>query len=406
MSKVVRLYKTKIKDLICIFVAVLVLLPVEGIAILNPIMYQIIWGSSTRFLVGVILLMLFILKLPAIKMDRMVLLSVTLFFILLLGITLIRGGSIWTFISNYYNVWAIFLLVTVCEDKFPLLIDASLFYLEILIILNLGSVLLYPNGMYMSETTHYTKNWILGYKSSLQYYVFPAMIFSWISSEYKGTSKRKKVFIILCLIESYLSGNVMLLLCCMTVAIVDFLKLNKKTMLFNIYNYTLIIIIVNVLFLFFFGNIMNSKFIIKTMILLQKTSNLGGRINIIWPVALKKISESPLLGYGCQTSEWNNNLYGIRAAIHAHNQWLELFMNGGVILFIAYCFLVYTLLRGWSKRRYTISAQILLFGMFICFLMGTVEIFTRYIGTGIWMALYLMSYTEQIDQQYKSYYPK
>ena len=48
MSKVVRLYKTKTKELICIFIAVLVLIPAEGIAILSPVIYQIIWGSSAR----------------------------------------------------------------------------------------------------------------------------------------------------------------------------------------------------------------------------------------------------------------------------------------------------------------------------------------------------------------------
>jgi O-antigen ligase len=402
MSKVVRLYKTKTKELICIFIAVLVLIPAEGIAILSPVIYQIIWGSSARIFAGGILLLLFIMKLPTVKLDRTVIISVNLFFILMLCITFIRGGSIRVFFSNYYNAWAIFLLVVICENRFSELIDVSLFYLEILIVVNLASILLYPNGMYISETTHYTKNWILGYKSSLQYYVVPAIIFSWISSEYKGTSKRKKLFIILCLTEAALSENVMLLLCCMIMAIVDFYKLNKKTLVFNTNNYALVIIMVNVLVLFFFRNITYNNFFSKTLLLLQKSNDLGGRINKIWPVAFKKISESFLLGYGCRTAEWNRNLYGIQAAIHAHNQWLELFMNGGVVLFIAYCFLVYILLRGWSKKH-IISAQILLFGLFICFLMGTIEIFMRHIGAAVWMVFYFMPYADRIDQQYKRY---
>ena len=103
MSKVVRLYKTKTKELICIFIAVLVLIPAEGIAILSPVIYQIIWGSSARIFAGGILLLLFIMKLPTVKLDRTVIISVNLFFILMLCITFIRGGSIRAFFSNYYN---------------------------------------------------------------------------------------------------------------------------------------------------------------------------------------------------------------------------------------------------------------------------------------------------------------
>lgn len=125
----------------------------------------------------------------------------------------------------------------------------------------------------------------------------------------------------------------------------------------------------------------------------------GRRIIKYGQLQFKKISESFLLGYGCRTAEWNRNLYGIQAAIHAHNQWLEFVMNGGVVLFIAYCFLVYILLRGWSKKH-IISAQILLFGLFICFLMGTIEIFMRHIGAlSGWYFIYAIC--RSVDQHIK-----
>lgn len=83
-----------------------------------------------------------------------------------------------------------------------------------------------------------------------------------------------------------------------------------------------------------------TRFIFLFENILQKSVDFTGRTSI-WAVNIEKIKQSPLLGYG----------YGYRAVgnFYAHNGWIEILIEGGIILFIVFCGVVITTVKK-SKR--------------------------------------------------------
>lgn len=98
-------------------------------------------------------------------------------------------------------------------------------------------------------------------------------------------------------------------------------------------------------------------------VLFQKDATFTGRV-YIWRAALLLIAKSPILGYGKYFPQ--NAIYshgGILIWEMAHNQILECFIEGGIVLAILWSVMVYKVLTLNQKRKTEIS-KLAIFSMF------------------------------------------
>ena len=375
----------------------------EGITHLFPLLASALWVYGGRICVAFVIIMLALMR--KVRYDRN---DVFLFLFLSASfvLTIIKGESIVPWITIYCNVVLILLLLLIYRDDLPTIIDCAQTYLELLIYINLICLFLYPNGMYYSMEGRYTQNWFLGYKSSFQYYIVPAMIFGWINYEYRGAKKRFIVLTVVCLIETILSGNAMLLVSLIILLALIIFRVQERTSLLNGRNYLVAAFAENVLMVFFTSILTSSSIGYAVLTALNKNLSLSGRASTIWPKAISYVQQHLLLGYGVLSSSKHVEMFGSTVAIHCHNQMLEILFTGGVILFTIYMLWHVLVFKHMYDNKSLKTSQILGLGCFIVLIMTSVEVFSRSPGCGIWLVLILAGRSRDVDRQMKSIDPE
>lgn len=385
------------------FMILFLLIPLiepDGMSHISPTLSNLIWRGGIRYLVMAIIVFRFILKLYYEKKFEAGTNYIFLFIFMALLITVMHNVSKDAWITNFSNAILICLLAEIYHKKLPKLISVALFYFEILIILNLICMILFPNGMYYTKATGYHTNWLLGYKSSFQYYIIPGIALGWLNSSYKKRNFHFWLLLMIVIIESIMSKNMMLVVGVSILIFVYIFRLNERTSICNSAIYFTAVGIVNVVILYFNTEFVSSplgSFVFK---LLKKDVRISGRTNIIWPRAMEYINEKPWAGYGVLSSTKHADMLGLSAAIHAHNQILEILFCGGIILFVTFLIWMFVLNKRMMSIKNLKTTQIL--GCCICvtLIMVSVEVFMRWCGGGIWLLFWLASNAKKIDEQY------
>ena len=117
------------------------------------------------------------------------------------------------------------------------------------------------------------------------------------------------------------------------------------------------------------------------------------------------ISEQWGFGYGVYKSEFYTNYFGGMGRVHAHNQLLQILLDGGVVLLIIYFIWMLYSCSVLNKNMDCRSSHIILSCSFVVYIMSAVEVFiygTAYFGT--WIMLFMCVYTEEIDNQFRMHY--
>ena len=393
--------KSRFNKYVLYFIMIFPLVLPEGISILSGTAYRLIYKYG-RLLSFAIILLLYCSKLASrkrtvpVQLRYMIILAVYCLIISILGG---HGSSSWQ--STFWPCLLAGIIVEYGRKDTDILIETLLIILEFWIYVNLVFMLLYPNGMYVSTTIGYTKNWLLGYKSSFQYIVFPAVLLGWIKVAYGGNRLRFWALLLTSVVEALFSENAMLVVALAVVLICYLLKLTEFTKFFNPKVYSIGILVVNVLFLFSLTVLVNTSYGSAFLAYYGKSITLNGRASYIWPITMQKISQNPVFGYGVWSSDERRELYLDRpAAIHAHNQLLEMLFIGGIIFLLIYTVFFLRMnkvTRGCSSKQ---STKIIMFGLFVFFCMMTVEIYMRHIGFPIWVLIYLAFVSNEIDLKY------
>lgn len=125
-------------------------------------------------------------------------------------------------------------------------LDSFEFLLSTLVYMNLISILIFTDGMYVNTSVGYTENWLLGYRNLHILYILPAILVSFLNSYYtKGKlCNRNYILLVLSLLSIVLVKSSTSLVG-ITVLIV-FLVLNKilkNEKIFNIKNYFFVYIV-------------------------------------------------------------------------------------------------------------------------------------------------------------------
>ena len=137
----------------------------------------------------------------------------------------------------------------------------------------------------------------------------------------------------------------------------------------------------------------------------EKSSTLEGRGSYIWPVTIQKIIQKPIIGHGVWSDDARRALYlNKSAAIHSHNQLLEVLFVGGIVFVVLYSYFFFMMYKKNKNAEELYSARILLFGWFVFGCSMTVEVYMREKAFLICIILFLMFYTREIDHAFSYIY--
>ena len=316
--------RIKIEDILYLFVILTCVKP-EGISEIAPRLNTIVYEYGF-YLSAVITLFLFI----ASAMKRR---SVSNFMILYLVFicymvldTLLHNGPFFICINMWGRAVVILFLFESYRTKIVSLLRIYKYVLFALIILNLYYMIQYPQGMYIMEGTGYTSCWLLGYKSSFQYYFLPLITIALLLKHYCNEQITFILSMLFVHIESILALNVMFVVELVIFDVFLVFRLIDRLKLFNAKTYSMIVVAANVIFVFFLSVLINWKPVHYLFYeILGKSTTIFTRINA-WTKGIQFIQEKILFGWGYTTGNEMRKLFGL-SVIHLHNQCLMLFFQ-------------------------------------------------------------------------------
>ena len=245
--------------------------------------------------------------------------------------TIYCGGNYTSLFLAIFNALAICLVVEMGLKTDPdALLDGASFTLGLFVLINLATIILFPQGMY--EFNNYTQNYFLGYRNNSIMLFFPAIIFSIVRSLRKYNKLTLSSFVITAVsfatvILAFSATSVI----GMTVFILFLLLalINKMPNFLNIITYLAINIA------YFFGVIilrLQEAFAFIIVDMLGRDLTFTGRTKI-WDSALAAFAKSPVFGVGEIENQASRDLIG---ATHAHNYYLDLLYKSGLPGFLIF----------------------------------------------------------------------
>ena len=256
--------------------------------------------------------------------------------------TIIQHGDVKAFAKESLYILAIAMLydVFISEESF---IESQVLCFELLAYINLLTILLFPDGLYTVKNVvslryvwKASKYWFLGFYNTFTEFYIPGLTFVFVLAYQKKQKKRAALFLAaiissLLLVKS--GGN----LVAMFVMIFVYFMFRKNTKIFNYINYWLIQLIF-LAFVFFYN--IQSYFEWLLGAILQKRNSLNDRI-ILWKRIIGFIQQKLIFGYGYENGNLRSIKYGIGAwARYAHNSFLEIMYQGGIVYFVLFVFMV------------------------------------------------------------------
>ena len=293
-------------------------------------------------------------------------------FLIFNSIVSIGKTEVTTILSSFINVAGLCLVVNYGSRK-----NASHFFkgfkfaFSFLLLVNLITMIKYPDGLYYNPGNNSSQNWFLGYKNAIIMYIYPLIIFSHIDTIVFKKRKISKfdLFAFIISVASIVMSNSSTSIVGLTViiAVIVLPNLIKNTTLLNSINYFYAYIgLFFAIIVFKMQNIFS--FIIEDV--LHKDLTFTGR-TFIWEYVLKNIKNIPLFGYGDKSFVYT--LASGTTVRSTHNQILQIIYNYGVIsvtLFILILFI--TMKKLYKIREFQLVKFVSLY-IFMWFIMMLIE---------------------------------
>ncbi len=356
------------------FLMIFILLPFfipSGLKMILPSISKILvpWGFISFYLT-----LIFYLKNK--KMSFNIALIILFCLFLILPTILSPAGDLNNCISTILSILTPCLLIDYGMSKNSLLTLRSLNLLfELMVYLNFFTILIYPHGMYVSSTTGYYENWLLGYDNLHIFTIILAITFSVLYS-YRKDDKinlRSKLCILVCMLSIFIrwSGTAVTAASVILIYLI-FSKLINRFSIFNIKNYFIAYIIA------FIGIVIlkiQNKFSYFIVNILNKDITFTGR-TFIWNYIIDYIRTKPLLGYGMELPNYRYNKSYIWRSYHAHNEFLEIFYTGGIALFLTFIVILFTILKRLYANRNYKEVKFLSWILLSVFIITLTEVYT------------------------------
>ena len=316
------------------------------------------------------------------KIDALSVLLVVYYLIVLLA-TLINNGEVRSVVSQGMTFVAIcMLLELVIKRDAQELFKTLLPILECYVLINAGSVLFFPEGLYRTDSVWLDTYYFLGYRNQMINFILPCLCLEFLNVEYGGQSgrvawARTLLFLSASVYSIFSAGSG-----ASTVLIVSlgaFFVL-KRFLPSAVLNFRVCLIVVAALF--FAIVIFRMQYLFIDLIdLLGRDPTLTGRV-YIWDKTLYFIQHNWLFGYGVESIDYRVLQYrslgfqsvDLAAGLHAHDRILEVLFRGGVLLLTCYIAMLLCIEKKLYRCRKCDSAKILSF----CIFMYLVGMLTEY----------------------------
>lgn len=209
--------------------------------------------------------------------------------------------------------------------------------LLIYVFINLLTVLIWPNGMYLSEVTH-NACYFLGHKNSAVKFMIPFLFCAGILYE-SGELNKRVLYVeyILCIIVPLISRSSSALVSIIVIGIC-FLFFRKRSIKSSY-------ILIASLIMFIGINILRLQYLFSFLIeeILDKDLTLTSR-TIIWDFAMLTIAQRPIMGWGTGL-----NYEGLNSA---HCLYFDILIEGGIVSLVLFMCILFISSKKIYKSKY------------------------------------------------------
>lgn len=346
-------------------------------------------------IISLIIVILLILKRGRLTKQFLLLL---LFCFWLTFITIIKMGDFKTVFTFSISIISLSYIVEEGIRNIKSFIKSLILCFEIVIYINLISIILFPQGLYTTGSTLIgtaLSNWFLGYDNTHIAYYLPAYIVSYIYMNLFKKSFRGKALIIAILLSSIICWSATTMVGIFMMILFSALPcIKRNTKIFNLKNYLLLTIF---LFLFIVIFRMQNKFEFLIVDILKKDLTFTNR-TILWEITLTYIVKHLLFGYGWQSASIRHLMYNSKTIIFAHNQILEYLYLGGIVCIIIYLSLWLYAIKSTKKNKNNENIQIIHVAFLILQILSITEV---YLNPIMYLVLIFTVYSSAIADSIK-----
>lgn len=285
--------------------------------------------------------------------------------------TLINKGNLWLFVCENYASFGLCILFALMLEKKPSVLLSATKVLDILVYINLITMLIFPKGMYfVTDKAH----WFLGYKNTLSRIMLSIICLALIRAYYSfGKIKLDAIILISCAVLTLiLAGSATSLIGFSIFALLLSIFHHKRRGLPKIFSLLTGLIVTVTIFIamLFFNFQQYFSFFIENI--LGKDLTLTRRI-AVWQMALNKIFHKPIIGYGYLTGSEYVEMFERDTYTHPHNYYLYILMTGGIVLAAVLLFGYLYANRVLNNSMSTIFSKIIMFTLIAFLIMGLTE---------------------------------
>lgn len=292
--------------------------------------------------------------------------------------TLIHSGSITKYFGFVFDsLGIVYVIKNICSKYREYFFLALRLLIRLIIYLNLFLLLIFPDGIFVGHSMNMAVRYnFLGMDNQAAAIIITFMA---ILIALDKLDKRSSMLILLDVIAIITS---LMLLWCATaivggmvfISILCYRRFLKGTISLK----TGLILITIAFFLIVFFRIYElMSFIIVDV--LGKNMGLSGRIEL-WSSAIRTWLEYPVLGHGIQQTELLVYFSIMNDYRHAHNQFLQILINGGVVYMLAFIYMLIRVERKIDKHLSNTSVYIMGVGMISFLFMGIADAYSHMVG--------------------------
>lgn len=318
-------------------------------------------------------------------------LLVLLFYVVLFISTVVNHGAVYDCIKDILSFFSLYLSMKIGLERNPkkYIKFMNAFLLVFTLINTLTTIIYYPNAMFLDNRNPIF--FLGGDNTAVRLYI--ASVLFYVLNNYIKKQKLKLPIIPLINLLSFsfirdLGGGkaCFLILLFSTIYLVYGVKIPKKiiklTIIFNVILFLLLIVINKIdIFSYLIVNILN-----RNLTLTDRT--------IIWEITIDMIKARPIFGYGMIDGMAFQALLPYILGVNAHNTYLMILFNGGIILFVIFILLFVMSSKKFDRVRHKRWMYIIPFALLTLMIRAQIEGWDV-----IWIILFLLMsyYYEKIE---------
>lgn len=287
--------------------------------------------------------------------------------------------------------------IQILSDRPRLLVKAFLINLELMVYINFLSYLAFPEGIYRLASGE--RCWFLGYDNWWFIIIYVACFFAALHYEMTQDLFRMLLLMLIIHLTAALTRSGVLIAGIIIYDILFLTRLFKSRML-TYSSVWLTVVAVNIILMLFTGS-----GVVRYLVKLtgRPIQSLLGR-NYIWYKALERISANWLFGEGRQNLGDNTHIYRRFWGVNAHNLWLEIAVEGGLIGAFIFVLMLLSVSKKIKKATCRNAKQMLLACMLVCAVGLSVDSILLELRGNLFFVLFVFAANMEIigDKKYYS----